>query len=107
MSSDQVAQHEAIQTEFAAYTGAKQEIKKTIDALKPLRPPTAPASDLAIERQSILAIVSKNLRVVQIALLTVLICLLEYVVLPAPFVHGLAFLTMCVGIGVGIYLSDI
>jgi hypothetical protein len=107
MSSDQVAQHNAIQSEFASYNGVKQEIKQTIDDLRPMRPPTAPASDLAIERQSILAIVAKNLHVVQIALLTVLICLLEYVILPAPFVHGPAFLTMCVGIGVGIYLSDI
>lgn len=107
MSSDQVAQHDTIQSEYAAYNSAKSEIKKTIDVLKPLRPPTAPASDLAIERQSIMAIAARNLHVIQIALLTVLICLLEYVVVGAPFVHGLAFLTMCVGIAVGIYLSDI
>jgi hypothetical protein len=105
--SNLVAEHDAIQSEYAAYTGATKDIQDTTASLQNIRPPTAPREDIKKERQSILEIVAKNLRMVQIALLTVLVCLLEYLVFPAKYAHGIAFLTLAVGIASGIYLSDI
>jgi hypothetical protein len=105
--SNIVAEHDAIRTEYAAYTGATRDIQDTIASLQNIRPPTSPRGDIKKERESILAIVARNLRMVQIALLTVLVCLLEYLVFPTKYAHGIALLTMAVGIASGIYLSDI
>ena len=107
MSSSIVAEHDAIRTEYAAYTGAARDIRDTTASLRVMRPPTAPRDDIKREQQSILAVMATNLQVIQIALLTVLICLLIYIVMPPAYAHGIAFLALCVGIAGGIYLSNI
>jgi len=105
-----IIDHEAIQTEYAAFSsaaGAANDIKNTSDSLRVMRPKTAPDSDYERERQAILNIIKHKLIVIQVALFTVVICLIEYLVIPASYVHGVALLTLCVGGAVGIYLSSI
>jgi hypothetical protein len=97
-----VAEHSKIQGQYAAFA-----VKSTSDALKPLRPPTQPASDIEAVRKSILATAAKNLHLIQVALTTILIALLIYVLVPAPYAHGIAFLTLCVGTAIGIYLTKL
>ncbi len=97
-----VQSHDAIRSQYSEYRAA---IKDVSDSLKPMRPPTAPASDLAQERKSILASSAPNFLVVQIALAIVVLCLVFYVTLPIDVAHGLSLLLLSVGIAVGIFLS--
>lgn len=109
--SSQVTEYDAIQSKYSMYNNirsATNSLKDTLDTLKPPRPPTAPnmRSDIEVERRNILDIVSQKLLMVQVALVTILICVVEYVVLPAEYAHKLAFLTASVGLGVGIFLMS-
>ena len=97
-----VQDHDAIRSQYAEYRVA---IKDVSDSLKPMRPPTAPSSDLAQERKSILASSAPNFLVVQIALAIVVLCLVFYITLPIDVAHGLALLLLSGGIAVGIFLS--
>lgn len=72
-------------------------------SLKPFRPPTAPASDLELERKAIRT-GRPSLLYIQLALFILLAVMVSYVVLPASTAHGLSFLLLCVGIAVGIFL---
>lgn len=103
-----VKEHDSIRAQYAGYRSvvdAKNEIKKTKDSLRPMRPPTQPYSDIEKERRDILKIVSEKLVIAQVALFTILICAAEYMLLPSEYSHKLAFLTLCVGLSVGIFLS--
>jgi hypothetical protein len=105
-----VIDHDAIKTQYAAFSsvaGAAKDIKDTSDSLRVMRPKTAPDSDYEKERQGILNIIRHKLIVIQIALFTIVICLIEYLVIPVKYVHGVALLTICTGAAVGIYLSNI
>lgn len=82
-----------------------KQIRDTSNSLNPLRPPTAPASDIARVKKDIVAISKPNLLVVQIALATILVCLLMYLVLPANYAHPVAVLLLSVGFAVGIFLT--
>jgi hypothetical protein len=97
-----VQDHDAIRSQYAEYRTA---IKDVSDSLKPMRPPTAPANDLAEERKSILASSAPNFLIVQVALGILVLCLVFYVMLPIEVAHGLALLLLSVGIAVGIFLS--
>ena len=97
-----VSEHSKIQGQYAAFA-----VKSTADSLKPLRPPTQPSSDIEAVRKSILKAAAKNLHLIQVALTTILISLLVYVLIPAPYAHGIAFLTLCVGTAIGIYLTKL
>ena len=89
-----------------AHDGVKRAYAETIEVLKPLRPPTQPHVDISNARLDIRSLEAINLRIIQICLLFVLIALLEYFILPSSIVHGVAFLTLCVGFGAAIYLSN-
>jgi hypothetical protein len=104
---ERVAKHDAIKDEYAVFTSVKDELKKTTDAIKPIRAKTSPQSDIEKERKEILSVMAVKLHVVQSALLTILFCMLVYVVLPVEYAHNVAFLVACSGIAVGIYLSTI
>jgi hypothetical protein len=94
------------QGDYATYSS--QAIAKTIrdtnQALKPLRPKTAPADDLALERRKISLEAQESLVLIQLALFLVFLSLLSYVVLPRDWAHGSSFLLLCVGIGSGFFL---
>lgn len=96
--------HSQIRTEFAKYTENFETVKSVVDSLKPLRPPTAPASDLAIERKAILDSSSPNFLLIQVELAIVILCLLVYAFLPLEVAPGLAILLLSVGVAVGIFL---
>jgi hypothetical protein len=44
--------------------------------------------------------------VIQTVLFTILIALVEFLVIPAPYASYVVFLTLCVGAAAGIYLSN-
>jgi pilus assembly protein TadC len=79
-------------------------MREVIDSLKPFRPPTAPSSDLEKERKEITEITKRNLYFIQFALLLVVLVLLSYVLLPFDSANLIAFLLLCVGIGLGFFL---
>jgi hypothetical protein len=95
-----VSDHSKITGDYAAFV-----VKNTSDLLKPHRPPTQPVSDLADMRRSILTATAKNLHLIQVALFTILLALLTYLLIPVDYAHGIAFLTLCVGTSIGIYLA--
>lgn len=101
-SSDVQAHHEQIKSSY----GVADAYTEAIETLKPLRPPTQPHKDIMNERLSIREISEKNVRMVQICLFFVVICLFEYMLFPSSMVHGVAFFTMCVGVSLAIYLSN-
>ena len=86
--------------------GLTNAYSEAIETLKPLRPPTQPNIDIMNERLSIKEMSAKDIRTLQICLFFVVICLLEYMLFSAEIVHGIAFITMCVGLSLAIYLSN-
>jgi hypothetical protein len=96
--------HSQIRTESARYVEHYDNLQATVAALKPLRPPTAPASDLARERKAILDSSAPNFLLIQVELAVVILCLLAYLVLPMEVAPGVALLGLSVGVAVGIFL---
>lgn len=83
----------------------KPILQELNQSLKPFRPPTAPASDIQIERKYILESSAPSFLVVQVALAVLLLALLAYGLLPANAAHPIALLLFAVGIAVGIFLK--
>ena len=50
---------------------------------------------------------STSLRVVQIALATVVICLIIYLVLPGAWASGIAFVVVCTGVLMAVSFSTV
>jgi len=96
--------HSQIRTESARYVEHYETLQDTVAALKPLRPPTAPASDLARERKAIVESSAPNFLLIQVELAVVILCLLAYAVLPMDVAPGVALLLLSVGVAVGIFL---
>lgn len=96
-----------IRTELAQYESFDNppaSVKDLVDELKPLRPPTAPASDIAIERKAILESSAPSFLLIQVQLAIVILCLLVYAFLPMTIAPGLSVLLLSVGVAVGIFL---
>lgn len=72
-------------------------------SLKPFRPPTAPASDKAIERKAILS-GNQSLVFIQLVLFILLAVLVSYLLLPTHYANGIAFVLLCVGVAYGFFL---
>ncbi len=79
-------------------------LQEAVDELKPLRPPTAPASDLAQARKDILESSAPNFLLIQVELAIVVLCLLAYSFLPLDYAPGVSVLLLSVGVAVGIFL---
>lgn len=102
------ARYSSFQTKYAGYKSMQENanlLKQAIQDLKPMRAATAPG-DIEFERKRILSITAEQVRVAQVALITTLLCLLIYVLVPVPLAHGIAFLVVCVGIAIGIFLMS-
>lgn len=93
-----------IRTEYAKYSEHFTSVKDVVDGLKPLRPPTAPASDLAAERKGILESSAPNFLLIQVELAIVILCLLAYIFLPLDYAPGIVVLLLSVGAALGIFL---
>ena len=104
LAESTVSEYERIQSQYAKVTSTGNQLKEMVDSLKTLRPPTAPAEDLAKERRVILT-PSKKILLAQIALFSLLLALLALFFLPRTVAQFVAFLILCVGVAVGIFLS--
>ena len=85
---------------------AATRMKQVTDSIRRPRQPVAPRKDIDEERQRIMSITEKRVQLLQVALITVLVCMVVYIVLPIGIAHGVAFLTACVGVAVGIFLTS-
>jgi hypothetical protein len=85
--------------------GTAQEIRQVANSLNPLRPPTAPASDIAQVKKDIVSTHGPNLLVIQIALVILLLCLIVYLFFPINYAHPIVILLSSVGLAVGIFLK--
>jgi hypothetical protein len=103
MSASQIAEYNRIQSEYAVYT-AGNEIQKISDELKPFRPPTAPASDIEVERKAILSLQGNKLLFIQLVLVLVILSMVTYIVVPSTYSHLIVFLLLCVGVALGFFL---
>jgi hypothetical protein len=104
---DSIQSFSKIQTDFAVFNERKtlvDEIKKANESLEPMRPPTAPSSDLEFERRQITEIAKRNLFFVQIALFLVVLVMLSYIALPFNTANLIAFALLCLGIAMGFFL---
>ena len=102
--SDELSGVAQIQSDAYPVLESFDTLQETVDALKPLRPPTAPASDLAIERKEILESSAPNFLLIQVELAIVILCLLVYLFVPVEHAAGLVVLLLSVGVAVGIFL---
>lgn len=103
----QAADYSRIQTEYAGYAsaaGTTEVIQDVSKSLTPFRPPTAPASDIEIERKAIASINNQKLLMIQVALFIAVLVLLSYVLLPTDTAHLVALLLIAVGIASGFFL---
>lgn len=99
----------AFQTKYAGYKSMQDNVnllEQAVQDLKPMRRPTAPGSDMEVERKRIISLTNERVLVAQVALFTTLVCLVVYFVAPLPLAHGIAFLVACVGIAIGIFLMS-
>ena len=88
----------------STYSSAIDAIKEVTNSLKPLRPPTAPSSDLEKERKEITSLAKQNLYFIQIALFLVVLSLLSYIMFPLDAANLIAFALLSVGIATGFFL---
>ena len=114
-------EYDQIKSEYAGFSAvadAGNQIKAVSDKLPGGRPhvqpnpigerrekkgSTAQADPIETEREKILG--APNMNVIQTALFTILLALIIFLLIPAPYASYIAFLTLCVGTSVGIYLS--
>ena len=104
----QVRDYQRIQSEYASYVpigDAAKAIQETNKQLRVPRPKTATEDEITRERKAIVRTKTPSLLVLQVALVTIVLCLLVYVFAPAKYAHGIALLVLSVGIAVGIFLK--
>lgn len=98
-------EHDTLKSQYAGYavqSDAGKKIKEVSDTLKMPRPHVQP-NEIQTVRTKILH--PPNMNVIQTALFTILIALVVFLVIPTEYASGVAFLTLCIGTSVGIYLS--
>jgi hypothetical protein len=78
-------------------------LESLLQSLKPFRPPTAPASDLEIERKAVRKS-QPSFIYVQLVLFVLLAVMVTYLVFPSSAANGISFLLLCVGIAAGFFL---
>lgn len=88
---------------FSAVSDAGKKIKQASDHMKLPRPPVQP-NPIKNERDRILN--PPNMIVIQVALFTILLALMAFLLVPGQYASGFAFLILCVGTSAGIYLSS-
>jgi hypothetical protein len=82
---------------------ARKTMADVNTSLKPFRPPTAPSSDLEIERKAIRKS-QPSFVYVQLALFVLLAVMVVYLVFPASVANGVSVLLLVVGIAAGFFL---
>jgi hypothetical protein len=102
----QITKRTANQSDVDPHDQVSKVYTEAIDTLKPFRSPTQPSVDIETARLDIRKMSEAHLRALQISLFFVILALLQYFVLPSSIVHGSAFLTLCIGFSLAIYLSN-
>lgn len=100
-------EYSRIQGEYANFNEYRKDtahIKRVSDSLKPMRPPTAPSSEIETERRKIIDAQSTHFLFIQIALALLVTALVGYMILPAQYAHGIAFLLLSTAISFGFFL---
>ena len=78
------------------------------DRLRRGRPRLTPEEDPRVAVRKVQAMdLGYSLRVVQIALATVLVCLVIFLVLPASWASGIAFVVVCTGVLMAVSFSTV
>ena len=103
-TGDSVKQYETIRSTTADFEASGKALKETNKELKPLRPPTAPAEDLSLERQLILNGPRIDLLMIQIALFFAVLSLVSFLFLDRDMAQGITFLLLCTGVALGFFL---
>jgi hypothetical protein len=103
-SSDDLSGVAQIQSDVYPVLESFDTLQETVAVLKPLRPPTAPASDLAMARKDILETSTPNFLLIQVELAILILCLLAYSFIPLEHAPGVVVLLLSVGVAVGIFL---
>jgi|LauGreDrversion4_2_1035121.scaffolds.fasta_scaffold169699_2 hypothetical protein len=106
-SPSQIAQeYESLKSQYAGYSAesdSSKKIKAVSDSLKVPRSPVQP-NPIVNEREKILK--PLNFAVIQVVLITILVSLVEFLVIPPAYASYVVFITLCVGAAAGIYLSS-
>lgn len=100
-----MADYETIKSQYAGYAAesdASTRIKEVAESLK-TRPHVQPVP--IDEIRSTILKKQPTMAVIQAVLFSILLAMVEFLVVPTPYASYLAFLTLCVGASVGIYLS--
>jgi hypothetical protein len=104
--SDIAREYETLRSQhagFSAESDAGKQIKAVSDSIKISRHPVQP-HPIVNERNKILK--PLNFAVIQVVLLTILVSLVEFLVIPPAYASYVVFITLCVGAAAGIYLSS-
>lgn len=88
----------------SANVAIDDKYKQELDAIKPLRPPVAPAQDIQKVKKQILD-PQPSMLFLQIALFLVFLSLLGYIVLSPTYAHMVAFVLLCIGVSLGFFLK--
>jgi len=99
-----IQRYDAMDSRYADFTEANKELEETTKALKPRRPPTAPAEDLSKERQLLLRGPGIDVLMIQVALFCAVLSLLSFLVFSRDVAQGLTFLLLCTGVAIGFFL---
>jgi hypothetical protein len=105
-TSNTVADHARIQTEYAGFSAVSDATKKLKDVSDSLKVPRPHVQPNPVKKDREKAIKLPNMAVIQVALFTIFIALMEFVLIPPAYATNIVFLTLCVGTSVGIYLSS-
>jgi len=103
----QVLNYSNFESSRAAYNSAQlgvQALQDITDALKPMRPKTAPGAAIELERKSLLETHGYSLFLVQLSLALLIASFVSYLTLPRDYAHAITFLLLCTGISFGFFL---
>jgi len=104
--SDIAREYETLKSQYAGYSAesdSSKRIKATTNSIKIPRSPVQP-NPIVNERTKILN--PLNFSVIQSVLFTILLALVEFVIIPPEYASYVVFITLCVGVSAGIYLSS-
>lgn len=96
--------YETIKSQYAGYSvesDVSAKMKEVSDSLRVRHVQPVPLNDGI--REKILN--TRSMSVIQSALFTILLALVEFLVLPGEYASYVVFLTLCVGASAGIYLT--
>ena len=104
-----VGGHHKIKSEHAAAEAEHDVVAKFDKILETVKPPhpKVAGSEINKEQAKIMFLEAKHMYVVQVALLTILLCLMVFLFVPSAWAQGMILLLLSAGIASAIYLSKV